>query len=198
MTSTVIECQKAGLKTASFGYAAMLLRPEYRDKLDPKHRRKFETLIRRPNRKPANSDLTAGGPDADPSDAETEPLTPCPSCAQSLPASVLYCTECRSTLPYCIITNHRSNSSHAYNRRIAFQGNHVIKNDLTICPGCQFPANYSDMMSFVENTDTPTCPMCSVELKRDYIRRITDPAKLLYAWITNAEESEEPETHPRP
>ncbi|TPP67270.1 WD repeat-containing protein 19 [Fasciola gigantica] len=174
LTSTVIECQKAGLKAASFGYAAMLLRPEYRDKLDPKHRRKFETLIRRPDRKSMNNEAGAGAPDADSNSVENERLTPCPSCLHPLLASVLYCTECRSTLPYCIIT-----------------GNHVIKNDLTVCPGCQFPANYSDMMSFVENTESPTCPMCSAELKRDSIRRITDPSKVLNAWIVNVEEPEE-------
>ncbi|THD21180.1 hypothetical protein D915_008124 [Fasciola hepatica] len=77
---------------------------------------------------------------------------------------------------------------HSY---ILAKGNHVIKNDLTVCPGCQFPANYSDMMSFVENTESPTCPMCSAELKRDTIRRITDPSKVLNAWIVNMEEPEE-------
>lgn len=103
LTSTVIECQKAGLKMAGFGYAAMLLRPEYREKLDPKHRRKFETLIRRPDRKP-NNEVSVGGADEDVTGVEGEALTPCPSCSHPLLASVLYCTECRSTLPYCVIT----------------------------------------------------------------------------------------------
>ena len=30
LTSTVIECHRAGLKNSSFSYAAMLMRPEYR------------------------------------------------------------------------------------------------------------------------------------------------------------------------
>jgi WD repeat-containing protein 19 len=30
LTSTVIECQRAGLKRTAFEYASMLMRPEYR------------------------------------------------------------------------------------------------------------------------------------------------------------------------
>ncbi|CAL8084188.1 unnamed protein product [Calicophoron daubneyi] len=170
LTSTVIECQKAGLKSASFSYAAMLLRPEYRDKLDPKYRRKFETLVRRPDRRPAAPD--DGQEDA--KNPEIEPNSPCPSCSSPLLASSLYCTECRSTLPYCIIT-----------------GNHVIRNDFTVCPKCQFPAIYSELMSFLERKDDTICPMCSAPFERDAIRRIMDPTKMLNAWITAAGENEE-------
>ncbi|OON15918.1 hypothetical protein X801_08274 [Opisthorchis viverrini] len=79
LTSTVIECQKAGLKSASFGYAAMLLRPEYREKLDPKHRRKFETLVRRPDRKTESTEE-----DAENRKTEQEAFTPCPLSIESL------------------------------------------------------------------------------------------------------------------
>jgi WD repeat-containing protein 19 len=34
LTSTVIECQRAGLKRSSFEYASMLMRPEYRNTVD--------------------------------------------------------------------------------------------------------------------------------------------------------------------
>ncbi|CAH8629315.1 unnamed protein product [Dicrocoelium dendriticum] len=167
LTSTVIECQKAGLKATSFGYAAMLLRPEYRDKLEQKHRRKFETLVRRPDWKTdsAGQEQTDGG-------AELEPNTPCPSCSVPLLSTCLYCTECCSTLPYCIIT-----------------GNHVIRNDFTVCPNCRFPAIYSEMMRFIENQEAPVCPMCSAELRRDDIHRIIDPSQLLNAWILATEDS---------
>ncbi|KER26661.1 hypothetical protein T265_13963, partial [Opisthorchis viverrini] len=168
LTSTVIECQKAGLKSASFGYAAMLLRPEYREKLDPKHRRKFETLVRRPDRKTESTEE-----DAENRKTEQEAFTPCPLCFSPITASSLYCTECRITLPYCIIT-----------------GNHVIRSDFTVCPNCQFPAIYSEFMSYIENTDSPNCPMCSVKVERESIRRILDPSKTLAAWISSTEEAE--------
>lgn len=40
LTSTVIECSKSGLKNSAFNYATMLLRPEYKDMIDPKHKKK--------------------------------------------------------------------------------------------------------------------------------------------------------------
>ena len=33
LTSTVIECHRAGLKKTAFEYASMLMRPEYRDQV---------------------------------------------------------------------------------------------------------------------------------------------------------------------
>lgn len=85
----------------------MLLRPEYRDKLDVKYRRKFETLVRR-------TDLKTDGVGVSSYDngsilnqtnySVTETSTPCPSCGSPLLETSLYCTECRSTIPYCVIT----------------------------------------------------------------------------------------------
>ena len=46
LTSTVIACHKAGLKNSAFSYGAMLMRPEYRDKIAPKHKKKIESFIR--------------------------------------------------------------------------------------------------------------------------------------------------------
>lgn len=46
LTSTVIECQRSGLHNSAFNYATILLRPEYRDSIDPKHKKKIEALIR--------------------------------------------------------------------------------------------------------------------------------------------------------
>lgn len=46
LTSTVIECQRAGLKRSAFEYASMLMRPEYRSQIEPKFKRKIEALVR--------------------------------------------------------------------------------------------------------------------------------------------------------
>ena len=46
LTSTVIECQRAGLKGSAFGFAAMLMRPEYRQQIDVKWRKKIEQIVR--------------------------------------------------------------------------------------------------------------------------------------------------------
>ena len=46
LTSTVIECHRAGLKHSSFSFAAMLMRPEYRPNVDPKYKKKIEVIVR--------------------------------------------------------------------------------------------------------------------------------------------------------
>ena len=46
LTSTVVECQRAGLKNSAFSYAAMLMRPEYRQKIDAKYKKRIEQIVR--------------------------------------------------------------------------------------------------------------------------------------------------------
>nr|KAJ3420801.1 WD repeat-containing protein 19 [Polyrhizophydium stewartii] len=87
LTSTVVECHRAGLKKEAFDYAAMLMRPEYRQKVDAKFKRKIEQIVRRPEKE--------GTP---------EPTTPCPFCANMVPETTLDCDECKNHLPYCIAT----------------------------------------------------------------------------------------------
>ena len=46
LTSTVIECYKAGLKNSAFSYASVLMRPEYRQQIDEKYKKKIEAIVR--------------------------------------------------------------------------------------------------------------------------------------------------------
>lgn len=46
LTSTVVECFRAGLKAEAFEYACILMRPEYRTQMDPKFKRKIEQIVR--------------------------------------------------------------------------------------------------------------------------------------------------------
>lgn len=46
LTSAVIECQRSGLKKSSFEFAAVLMRPEYRQQIDTKWRKKIESIVR--------------------------------------------------------------------------------------------------------------------------------------------------------
>ncbi|XP_072526408.1 WD repeat-containing protein 19 [Salminus brasiliensis] len=87
LTSAVIECHRAGLKNSSFSFAAMLMRPEYRNKIDSKYKKKIEAMVRRP----------------DTSEIEEE-SSPCPYCGFSLPECELLCPGCKNNLPYCIAT----------------------------------------------------------------------------------------------
>nr|XP_039264721.1 WD repeat-containing protein 19-like [Styela clava] len=89
LTSTVVECHKSGLRASSFSYAAMLMRPEYRNKIDEKYKRKIEQIVRK-----------SGGKGED----EEEPDAPCPFCNYSLSETELLCPSCKSQIPYCIAT----------------------------------------------------------------------------------------------
>ncbi|XP_062838299.1 WD repeat-containing protein 19 [Anolis carolinensis] len=143
LTSTVIECHRAGLKKSAFSFAAMLMRPEYRNKIDLKYKKKIEVMVRRP----------------DTSEGE-EPTTPCPYCDFLLPECELLCPGCKNNLPYCIAT-----------------GRHMVKDDWTVCPHCDFPALYSEFRNLLQNDNT--CPMCSEKVDITGLRKIADCAPYL-------------------
>ncbi|XP_012288065.1 WD repeat-containing protein 19 [Orussus abietinus] len=129
LTSTVIECHRAGLKHAAFNFAAMLMRPEYRLQIDAKYSKKIEAIVRKP---PKSKDP----------EIEDEPLTPCPYCKNKVPETEIMCDKCKNTIPFCIAT-----------------GRHIIEDDFTVCPKCEFPAIRSEFLRIIETEDT--CPMCS-------------------------------------
>ncbi|KAG7198199.1 hypothetical protein KM043_005609 [Ampulex compressa] len=132
LTSTVIECHRAGLKHAAFNFAAMLMRPEYRTQVDIKYSKKIEAIVRKP-------------PRAKDSDVEDEPLTPCPYCKSKVPETEITCDKCKNTIPFCIAT-----------------GRHIIEEDFTVCPQCDFPAIKSEFLRIIESEEA--CPMCTEKL----------------------------------
>ncbi|KAI8805835.1 hypothetical protein BJ742DRAFT_819298 [Cladochytrium replicatum] len=87
LTTTVLECHRAGLHRSSFEHAATLMRPEYRGAVDVKFKRKIEQIVRRPE---------AIEPE--------EEQTPCPICGTLLGEMALDCKECKNHLQYCIAT----------------------------------------------------------------------------------------------
>ena len=89
LTSTVIECQRSGLKASSYEYAVMLMRPEYRSIIDVNLKRKIEAIVRR---KSANTDES------------TEELSPCPISGEMIPGTQLECPSTRDAIPMCVVT----------------------------------------------------------------------------------------------
>ncbi|XP_070253925.1 WD repeat-containing protein 19 [Myotis yumanensis] len=143
LTSTVIECHRAGLKHSAFRFAAMLMRPEHRNKIDAKYKKKIEAMVRRPDT------------------SETEEVTtPCPFCKFLLPECELLCPGCKNNIPYCIAT-----------------GRHMLRDDWTVCPHCDFPALYSEF-KIILNTES-TCPMCSERLNFAQLEKISDCTQYL-------------------
>mmetsp|Transcript_4919 Transcript_4919/g.9502 ORF Transcript_4919/g.9502 Transcript_4919/m.9502 type:complete len:1390 (-) Transcript_4919:208-4377(-) len=87
LTSTVIECQRAGLKKSSFEYASMLMRAEYRNSVDPRYKKKIGGIVRRPD-----------------NIEEGEAHSPCPFCKFDMPETLLDCPSCLNSVPYCVTT----------------------------------------------------------------------------------------------
>ncbi|XP_065554920.1 WD repeat-containing protein 19 isoform X2 [Lathamus discolor] len=143
LTSVVIECHRAGLKNSAFSFAAMLMRPEYRNKIDLKYKKKIEAVVRHPS-----------------TTAIEEPTTACPYCAFQLPECELLCPSCKNNLPYCIAT-----------------GRHMVQDDWTVCPRCDFPALYSEFKNMLETENT--CPMCSERIDVAHLKKINDCTRYL-------------------
>ncbi|ORZ37585.1 hypothetical protein BCR44DRAFT_1430495 [Catenaria anguillulae PL171] len=87
LTSTVLECLRVGRKASAAEFAAMLMRPENRSRVDAKYKKKIESLVRKQQED-----------DKDP----PEDQSPCPYCSASLSVTELDCPSCRNTLPFCV------------------------------------------------------------------------------------------------
>eukprot|EP01006_Ploeotia_vitrea_P067153 TRINITY_DN96543_c0_g1_i1.p1 TRINITY_DN96543_c0_g1~~TRINITY_DN96543_c0_g1_i1.p1 ORF type:complete len:259 (+),score=6.86 TRINITY_DN96543_c0_g1_i1:89-778(+) len=90
LTSTVIKCQRVGLKGSMYEYAAMLIRPEHRNLIATKYKKKVQNVVR------LNGKLGMVDP--------TEPSSPCPFCNTLCPNTTLDCDNCKNTIPFCIVT----------------------------------------------------------------------------------------------
>ena len=123
LTSTVIECTKAGLKASALEYAMALMRPEYRSQLDPKFKKKIEALVRKQPR---------DGGDGDGGSSEAAPLTACPVSGLLIPATSLECPTTKDPLPMCVVT-----------------GRHVVADDCCLCPRSRMPALFSAYVAYI-------------------------------------------------
>ena len=89
LTSTVIECHRAGLRGSAFEHASTLVQPENRSQLQEQFKRKIEAIVRK-----------AG----DRTNLE-EPETPSPFDPNAMVAeTALECPSTRNTIPYCVAT----------------------------------------------------------------------------------------------
>lgn len=86
---------------------------------------------------------------------------PCPFCGFDLAMTNLMCTNCKSTIPFCIAS-----------------GWHITKENLTFCPNCRFPALYNEFAGLLKSGEN--CPMCSNPVKVDDLQIIDDPKPLLF------------------
>ncbi|TMW48796.1 hypothetical protein DOY81_006124 [Sarcophaga bullata] len=144
LTSTVIECNRSGLKKSAFMYASMLMRPEYRNNLDSRYAKKIESIVRKAPKGIKNF--------RDEIDDET---MECPICDTNLPNMEVTCFSCKTTLPICIAT-----------------GQHIIKHHMTSCPSCDFPCFRAEMENILSELNE--CPMCEEHVNPQNLLDVED------------------------
>ncbi|XP_053277070.1 WD repeat-containing protein 19-like [Pleuronectes platessa] len=89
-----------------------------------------------------------------------EEKTPCPFCGCKLPQNELQCYSCKNNVPYCIAT-----------------GRHMLKEDWSECPHCEFPALYSEFTLLLKTEGV--CPMCSETVRVQQLKKISDCSQCL-------------------
>ncbi|CAM6022827.1 unnamed protein product [Sphagnum balticum] len=133
LISTVIECQRSGLKRTAFEYASMLMRPEYRSAISVAYKRKIENIVRKPEKT-----------------EEEESLAPCPTCSLEIPETQLDCPACCCTIPFCIATGRHmvlgnwSQCPHCKFSALMQQFLKVIEVE-KVCPMCLQTVNPADV-----------------------------------------------------
>mmetsp|Transcript_1987 Transcript_1987/g.4439 ORF Transcript_1987/g.4439 Transcript_1987/m.4439 type:complete len:1366 (-) Transcript_1987:53-4150(-) len=134
LTSTVMECTRAGLKQAAYHWACVLVRQEYRSLIDEKFKKNIEKVA---IRKPKTDDLE-------------EETTPCPFCSSHINASELECRQCKHVLPFCIASGyHMTIEDWSSCPHCGMPGNHTaMLNALAFeqaCPMCSQPLKPTEL-----------------------------------------------------
>merc|ERR1719375_1505074 len=138
LTSTVIECQRAGLKDEAFEYATILvMNAEYRSQIDPKLKRKIEQMVRRNK----SGGKTREGEDTNNEGAKTtsgstnpkKTVSSCPISGLPLDIMELEAPTTKDAIPMCIVT-----------------GRHLEVHDWCICPNSNMHALYSEYVKYIE------------------------------------------------
>ncbi|KAK9850776.1 hypothetical protein WJX84_006318 [Apatococcus fuscideae] len=92
LTSTVMECQRAGLQRSAFSHCQALMQPELLDSINPAYRHKAASLLRQNPSKLRD---------------EVESEVACPMCGTSGPESDLDCQGCGNQIPFCALSGER-------------------------------------------------------------------------------------------
>lgn len=87
LTSTVVECMKAGLKKEAQTWALVLMRKENRDQIPEAFKKKISNVALK-NLKDIED--------------EPEPQSLCPFCKENIPITQLECGNCKNSIPFCI------------------------------------------------------------------------------------------------
>ncbi|KRY00268.1 WD repeat-containing protein 19 [Trichinella pseudospiralis] len=167
-TLTAIECWYSGMKSTAYKWAAVLMRPNYKESIDSRYKKTIETIIRRVENivfvvlvKILNS-IIRKREDTD----DSEMKTPCPYCKAQLAESELKCTCCKNTIPFCIAS-----------------GKHISDSEITVCVHCGFPAISAEYKKWI--AAEKCCPMCGTTASVDSIQILPNGSAFINSSYTN-------------
>ncbi|KRZ43699.1 WD repeat-containing protein 19 [Trichinella pseudospiralis] len=167
-TLTAIECWYSGMKSTAYKWAAVLMRPNYKESIDSRYKKTIETIIRRVENivfvvlvKILNS-IIRKREDTD----DSEMKTPCPYCKAQLAESELKCTCCKNTIPFCIAS---------------FK--HISDSEITVCVHCGFPAISAEYKKWI--AAEKCCPMCGTTASVDSIQILPNGSAFINSSYTN-------------
>ncbi len=161
-TSVVLQCQRVGLSQPAYDYASLLVAdPQAHQELDPKIRRKVETIVRRHT-------ASAGTEDDTDAAREEEATSPCPFCNTPVHVTQLQCPgPHKAAIPMCVVS-----------------GRHMERDDWSVCPNSGLPALYSEYVKYMEaegeNEHGVLDPVCGQPLQKQQLVRLA-PAEVAVA-----------------
>eukprot|EP01065_Artemidia_motanka_P034939 TRINITY_DN4291_c0_g1_i2.p1 TRINITY_DN4291_c0_g1~~TRINITY_DN4291_c0_g1_i2.p1 ORF type:complete len:1462 (+),score=461.23 TRINITY_DN4291_c0_g1_i2:98-4483(+) len=161
LSSAVLECNKVGFDKSAYQYAKRLV-SEHRQDIAEKHRKKIETIVRKPGyyskQQPAPESITEKRKKVSEADLLDPPesTSPCPFCGAAVTDTMLDCPRCRAIIPYCIAS-----------------GRHMVLDDWCNCPSCHFPALHSVYSTLIRHGEP--CPMCESEIRNEDVRLVHNP-----------------------
>ncbi|KAJ9458311.1 Intraflagellar transport protein 172 [Diplonema papillatum] len=176
LTSCVTECNKAGFDKSAYKYAKQLVTSD-RKEIPEKHRKKMDTIVRKPGYYSKDSDGKKKT-EADLTDPQ-EPVGPCPFCSAPVPMTMLDCPRCKSNIPYCIAT-----------------GQHMLLEEWACCSSCKFPGLYGPLSTLIRQGEP--CPMCEEVIDVGDIKRIANPDPSVMVGVKEQEPGTSEETPPNP
>ncbi|KRY60333.1 WD repeat-containing protein 19 [Trichinella britovi] len=167
-TLTAIECWYSGMKSTAYKWAAVLMRPNYKESIDSRYKKTIETIIRQVKdlifvvlMKILNL-IIRKREDTD----DSEMKTPCPYCKAQLAESELKCTCCKNTIPFCIAS-----------------GKHISDSEITVCIHCGFPAISAEYKKWI--AAEKCCPMCGTTASVDSIQILPNGSAFINSSYTN-------------
>jgi WD repeat-containing protein 19 len=92
LTSTVIECQRAGLKGSAYTFACQLMTPQYRQDIQEQYKKKIEQVVRKSGSRENDIEVVD---------------VPCLFCGTEGAETTLKCDTCLAIIPYCIVSGLR-------------------------------------------------------------------------------------------